>query len=167
MKRNQSLALAVVVCSSIIVAAMVVVGWTGKPVAAGPQKAAADDDDDSEDEESEEAEEREREQLEMRMHRMRLELERAELELRAVQLELVQRVTRTAEQEVSAAVYGVCRVQEFMEPEEAAEFLQELYDEVGPVIVKRAIRMKLVELFRAIDRPEDARSQIRSMIVGD
>jgi hypothetical protein len=112
-------------------------------------------------EERGEAEER----RELERHRFHMEIERLELELQAMRLEIARRRTEIASSEMATAAYALSRLQETMEPEQAISYLEELAKESKDPGIQRLIRMQLAHLYRHFDRPEEARKQLRRLIL--
>ena len=107
-----------------------------------------EDEDDEDDEDDEEDEDDDEEEFEGEMHEA---------------LEAVEVVMELAEDPVRASILAVISVQEVMEPEEAAEFLTDVLDDVKEPIVRRVIRAELVELL-AEENPDAALKHLRAII---
>lgn len=110
-------------------------------------------------------ERRHAELAELEHARMHLELDRAELESGLGHLDLVSRLAEIADQPATAAAYAVLKVDEFMEPDEAIDFLRSIESRAGSPSTRRLIRMKLSELYRATDDSQSAREQLRQLIL--
>ncbi len=113
----------------------------------------------------EEREHEEAEQRELQLHRTQLELERAELEANFGRLELITRIANIANEHLTAVAYAVVQIDEFVEEEELVPFLEELLEKSQETPVKRIIHIKLAELYRHMDRPEDAKDQLRALVM--
>ena len=116
-------------------------------------------------EEDEDEEAREQEQRELEMRRLHLELERAELETGLGRLEMAARMAQIARDETASAAYAVIQVQEYMELPTCIGYLKELLGEVTDPAVRRVIQMRLAELHGHMDQPDEARSQLRKLIL--
>jgi len=89
-------------------------------------------------------------------------------ELEAVfgMMEIVDRLTQVAKDETASAIFAVIQVGEFMEPEEAVDFLSKALGSVKDPVVQRVIRFQLAELAAELDQPEAAREHLMRIIVG-
>jgi hypothetical protein len=109
----------------------------------------------------------EEELREMARHRAHLELERAQLEASFGRLEMVGRIAQIADSEEAAAAFAVLHVEQYMELPVAIEFLEDMFEESENETVRRMIRIRLVELSAAAERPDRVREQLLRLILGD
>ena len=84
-------------------------------------------------------------------------------ELYAV-FELVNRFTEIAKDDEATAVMAVMFADELLEPEEATELLTDALASTKSPVVKRAIRVRLIELIGE-DDPAAAKEHLRALIV--
>ncbi len=95
-----------------------------------------------------------------------------EVELYAGLLELITRMSEVSSSAEMSAVAAVMNVEEFVEDEEQmVSFLTGLLPELSAdnpthLTAARAIRIKLAEVYGGMDRPEEARAQLRLLILG-
>lgn len=152
-------------CALFVVALGIVFSPTMRPMAADEEREVEFidelDDEEFEDEDFGEEEEREayREELEARIEE--LELEAAEHEMHRQRIE---QMIEIADEPILAAAVAIDRAAGVMEEEDAADFLEEVLDEVEHPTVERLARLKLTEIYDVLDRPEDVREQLWNLI---
>ena len=121
----------------------------------------------SEDEEGEEEqEELEERARHIRWRQMELSLERAQLEARSGRLQADSQMANIAQSSTTAATYAVLHLHEYVEHAGAADVLAGIIKDVEDAVIRRVIRMQLAELYREMDRPDDAAMQLKRLIVG-
>ncbi len=115
------------------------------------------------DEEREELKERARD---LEFHRLELEIERLHQELQAVGQESALRLARISENRLASASYAISQAIAEVEAEEAIDFLVELKEETDDASIQRLLSHHLARLYRHADRPDAARREARSLILG-
>jgi len=79
-------------------------------------------------------------------------------------LDLMGRMAEIAEHPEASAVVAIMSLEDYMEMEEAADFLQEVLPDVTNPTVRRAIRFKLIEVYGHLDNQDGVRDQLRALI---
>jgi hypothetical protein len=184
---------AIVAVSALLLIALVigVSHWLAEPAVAEPErdgpavredgeKSAAFDDlafnevedegeeeDEGDDEEGDDDRDVEEVAEELELHRRHLDVEMGELETQFGRLELVGRLAEIAHEEIRAAAFAIAHVQEFMDEEEAIEFLNEALADTKNAGVRRMIRIKLAELHAHAEQRDEALEHVRALIVGE
>jgi len=113
--------------------------------------------------EGEEFEERRRD---LEMHRMELEIEQLRLQLRTSRMESAIRLAEIAQNDIESASYGIVQAVDHLGEEAAADFLADLLTKTENKSIQRLIRHSLVRLHVEIDQPEEAKADLKSLILG-
>lgn len=91
----------------------------------------------------------------------------AELDAITRVMDIIDQVTATASDPDAAAVSAVLSVEELAESDaEQAEMLSGMLDDARSGTVERAIRMRLIDVYRHSDQPEKALEQVRLLVTG-
>ena len=104
---------------------------------------------------------------EMEFHRLELEIERLRQELNAVQQESAIRLATIAENELTSASYAITQAIDHLGEEEVIDFLTELKQTNDDETIERIILHHLATLNAHMDRPDEARSALRALILRD
>lgn len=123
-----------------------------------------EDEEDHDEDEEHEHEEFHEEHLEREL--AGFELYFAELEAVTRILDVVQQMTEIAKDPDSSAIAAVLAVNDFEEEREQADFLQSVLDQATSETVKRAIRLRLIDVYKHTDQIDKAAEQARLLIVG-
>ena len=118
-----------------------------------------DHDDHDDDEDEDEHEEFEEEMIEMEMERMEAESEMMEMEM-------MQRIFEVTEDASRTSFFAIMHVDDAMEEEQAVELLQECMKETKSDKAKRAMRIKLVEIYAEMDNQDAVREHMKALILG-
>lgn len=121
---------------------------------------------DDEDEEGEEGDEYEEYEEDFERELAGFEMFFAELEAVTRVMDVVQQMTEIAKDPDAAAIAAVIAVNDYHDEEEQAEFLESVLAEAGSETVKRAIRMRLIDVYKHSDRFDQAAEQARLLITG-
>ncbi len=94
-------------------------------------------------------------------------MERRQIELSLGRLEVVNRLSEIAADEVQTAAYAIMHLQEFVEDEEEViEMLEEVIASDGVDLrVRDLAKMKLVEVYAYADQFEMSKKTLKSMIL--
>ncbi|MEM0914678.1 MAG: hypothetical protein AAGB29_07050 [Planctomycetota bacterium] len=90
----------------------------------------------------------------------------AELEAVTRIMDVVQQVTEIAKDPDAAAIAGILAVNEHHEEDEQLVFLESVLDEAASPTIKRAIRMRLIDVYKHNDQFDKAAEQARLLIIG-
>jgi len=123
-----------------------------------------DHDHDDHDHEDHDHDEDDDEELEEEM--IEMEMERMEVESEMMQMEMLQRIYEVTEDAGRTTFFATMMIDDAMEEEQAVELLQECLKETNSDKTKRAIRIKLVELFAEMDNQEGVREHMKALILG-
>ena len=101
-----------------------------------------------------------------------LELARAEAQVDSLRLEIAERrlalvreLASVSEDKLATAAYGLMRVSDYMNDEDAAEFLSEIGQSTSDPAVKRLIRIRLTELDNQGDDLTSRKNYLKELIL--
>ena len=119
-----------------------------------------DHDDHDDDEDEDEHEEFEEEEM------IEMEMERMEAESEMMEMEMMQRIFEVTEDASRTSFFAIMLVDDAMEEEQAVELLQECMKETKSDKAKRAMRIKLVEIYAEMDNQDAVREHMKALILG-
>ncbi len=120
-----------------------------------PERHEADDDEwEDEDDEWEEEDEHDAEETLF------------EFEVHAAECEHARRLADIASSRLETASWVIANIHEFLGEEEAADFLQQLFEAAEDPGIKRLIGLKLTEIYAELDQADQVKAQLRSLILG-
>ena len=94
-----------------------------------------------------------------------LEMELLEQELVKARIEFAHSLTEVAEFETTTATYVIDNILEYLEVEEAIEFLKQMVEQAENPTTKRLLRMKLAQLFAETDQTDQTKEQLSELIL--
>ena len=88
-----------------------------------------------------------------------------EYEIHAAECELARRLADISSSHLETASWVIANIHEYLDDEEAANFLQQLLDEVEHPSIKRLVGLKLAELYSELDQTNQVKEQLRKLIL--
>ena len=89
-----------------------------------------------------------------------------EFEEEMMEMEMMHQIFEVTEDASRTSFFAIMLIDEVMEEEQAAELLQECLKETDSDKTKRAIRLKLTELYAEMDDQDAVRKHLKALIIG-
>ncbi|MEM8667088.1 MAG: hypothetical protein AAGG48_06205 [Planctomycetota bacterium] len=104
---------------------------------------------------------------EVKLARLEAQVDSLRLEIAERRLALVRELASVSEDKLASAAYGLMRVSDYMEDDDAADFLHSVEKETTDPAIKRLIRIRLTELEHEDEDLTTRQEHLRDLILSN
>ena len=126
-----------------------------------------DDDDEDDDEDEHHHHELEEHMMDLEIHAREIELELREVEAQVMEIEMMKQIFEVVDDAEKTSFFAIMKIDDMMDEQEAVETLDQCLKDTTNGTIKRAIRMKLIELKSEMDDSEAAGEHLRALILAE
>ena len=126
-----------------------------------------EDDDDEDDEDEHHHHELQEHMMDLEIHAREIELELREVEAQVMEIEMMKQIFEVVDDAEKTSFFAIMKIDDMMDEQEAVETLDQCLKDTTNGTIKRAIRMKLIELKSEMDDSEAAGEHLRALILAE